>query len=187
MLFFLVIPMGLLIGVLLGGRLTNLERLPLRWLPLVFVSLLIQLLIFPLFSDTAILPFANVPLHVLSYVFLVIWIAANIRMAPIMLLGLGAASNFLVLLLNDGLMPASTTAVLKAGLPFLAERLTQDGAYANLILMSESTRLNFLGDILYLPQWIPFSAALSIGDLLITLALIWLIVKGMRLNEKQPV
>lgn len=84
-------------------------------------------------------------------------------------------------------MPASINAVLKAGLPLLAERLMQDGAYANLILMSESSRLNVLGDILYLPKWIPFSAAFSIGDLLITLALIWLIVKGMRPNEKKPV
>lgn len=187
MLFFLVIPVGLLIGFLFGGRLSNLERLPLRWLPLVFISLLIQVLIFPLFTNAAILPFAEVPLHVLSYILLVIWIVANIRIVPIVLLGLGAACNFLVLIANGGLMPASTNAVLKSGLPFLAERLTQDGAYANLILMSESSKLNFLGDILYQPQWIPFSAAFSIGDLLITLALIWLIVKGMRLNEKQPV
>ena len=187
MLFFFVIPIGLLIGFISGGRLSNLEKLRLRWLPLVFISLVFQLPILPLFANTPILALAKAPLHILSYVLLAIWIAANIRITPILLLSLGAACNFLVLIANGGLMPASSSAVLKAGLPFLAERLIQDGAYANLILMSETSRLNVLGDILYLPQWIPFSAAFSIGDLLITLALIWLIVKGMRLNEKEPV
>ena len=187
MLFFCVIPIGLLIGFLSGGRLSSLENLRLRWLPLVFISLVIQLLIFPLFTSTPILAFAEIPLHILSYVLLAVWIVANIRIAPIILLSLGAICNLLVLIANGGVMPASINAVLKAGLPFLAERLMQDGAYANLILMSESSRLNVLGDILYLPKWIPFSAAFSIGDLLITLALIWLIVKGMRLNGKKPV
>jgi len=185
MLFFFVIPIGLLIGFLSRGRLSGLGKLQLRWLPLVFIALVIQLLIFPFFTSTAILPFAKAPLHILSYVLLAVWIAANIRMAPVVLLSLGAICNLSVLIANRGLMPASITALQKAGLPYLAERVLQEGVYANLVCMSSSTRLNFLGDILYLPKWIPFSAAFSIGDLLILLALIWLIVKGMRIDGKR--
>ena len=185
MLFFFIIPIGLGIGFLSGGRLSGLGKLQLRWLPLVFIALVTQLLIFPLFTSTAILPFAKVPLHILSYVLLGGWIVANIRMAPVVLLSLGAICNFSVLIANGGFMPSSITALQKAGLLYLAERLAQEGVYANLILMSDSTRLNFLGDVLYLPKWIPFSAAFSIGDLLITLALIWLIVKGMRIDGKR--
>ena len=185
MFFLLVIPLGLLIGFLLHGRLSGLGKLRLRWLPLVSISLVIQLLIFPLFTSTAILPFAKAPLHILSYVLLAVWIVANVRIIPVALLGLGAICNFSVLIANGGLMPASTHAVQKAGLPYLAEQLMQDGAYANLVQMSSKTHLNFLGDILYLPKWIPFSSAFSIGDLLIWLALIWLIVKGMRIDGKR--
>ncbi|MCK5584681.1 DUF5317 domain-containing protein [Candidatus Bipolaricaulota bacterium] len=185
MFFLFVIPIGLLIGFLLGGRLSGLGKLRLRWLPLVFVALVIQLLIFPLFTSTAILSFAKAPLHILSYVLLAVWIAANVRIIPIALLSLGAICNFAVLIANGGFMPASTNALQKAGLLDLADQLMQDGVYANLILMSSNTRLNFLGDILYLPKWIPFSAAFSIGDLLILLALIWLIVKGMRIDDKR--
>ena len=185
MLFFFIIPIGLLIGFLSGGRLSGLGKLRLRWLPLVLIALVIQLLIFPLFTSTAILPFAEGPLHILSYVLLAVWIAANIRIAPVVLLSLGAICNFSVLIANGGFMPASINAVRNAGFPLLAERLMNEGAYANLICMSSSTRLNFLGDILYLPRWIPFSAAFSIGDLLILLALIWLIVKGMRIDGKR--
>ena len=185
MLFFFVIPIGLLIGFLSGGRLSGLGKLRLRWIPLVLIALVIQLLIFPSFTSTAIFPFAKVPLHILSYVLLAVWIAANIRITPVVLLSLGAICNFSVLIANGGFMPASINAVRNAGLPFLAERLMNEGTYANLICMSSSTRLNFLGDVLYLPRWIPFSAAFSIGDLLILLALIWLIVKGMRIDGKR--
>jgi len=185
MLFFYVLPIGVLIGFLSGGRLSSLEKLRLRWLPLVFVALVIQLLIFPLFTSTAIITFAKSPLHILSYVLLAVWIAANIRVVPIVLLSIGAVCNFSVLIANGGHIPASINAIQRAGLPTLAERLMQDGVYANLVLMSDSSRLNFLGDTLYLPQWIPFSAAFSIGDLLIMLALIWLIVKGMRIDGKR--
>ena len=185
MLFFFVLPIGVLIGYLSGGRLSSLEKLRLRWLPLVFVALVIQLLIFPLFTSTAIITFAKSPLHILSYILLAIWIAVNIRVAPIVLLSLGAVCNFSVLIANGGHMPASINALQRAGLPTLAERLMQDGVYANLVLMSDSSHLNFLGDALYLPQWIPFSAAFSIGDLLIMLALIWLIAKGMRIDGKR--
>ena len=185
MLFFFIIPIGLIIGFLSGGRLSGLGKLRLRWLPLVFIALAIQLLIFPLFSSTAIFPFAEVPLHILSYILLACWIAGNIRTVPVVLLSLGAICNFSVLLANGGFMPSSIAALQKAGLADLAERLAREGVYANLVLMSDSTRLNFLGDILHLPEWIPFSAAFSIGDLLILLALIWLIVKGMRIDEKR--
>ena len=185
MFFLLVIPLGLLVGFLLRGRLSGLGKLRLRWLPLVSIALVIQLLIFPLFTSTAILPFAKAPLHILSYVLLAVWIVANVRIIPVALLGLGAICNFSVLIANGGLMPASTNALQKAGLIHVADQLIQDGAYANLIQMSSSTHLNFLGDILSLPKWIPLSSAFSIGDLLIWLALIWLIVKGMRIDEKR--
>jgi len=185
MFFLSVVPIGLLVGYLSGGRLSGLGKLPLRWLPLVLGALVIQLLIFPLFSSDPILPFAGVSLHILSYALLVVWIAANIRILPMSLLGAGAICNFVVVTANGGFMPASIDAVQSAGLSHLAERLTTEGVYANLIRMSSSTRLNFLGDVLYLPRWIPSSAAFSIGDLLIMLALVWLIAKGMRVDAKQ--
>ena len=185
MLFLMIVPIGLLAGYLLGGRMSGFGQLRLRWLPLVFISLGIQLLIFPSFTSTAILSFATAPLHILSYVLLAGWIAMNARTIPVAVLGLGAICNFSVLIANGGLMPASISALRNAGLVSVSDRLINEGAYANLILMSSSTRLNFLGDVLYLPEWIPFSSAFSIGDLLITLALIWLIVKGMRIDGKR--
>ncbi len=185
MFFLIVVAVGVLLGYLFGGRLSGLGKLQLRWLPLVFIALVIQLLIFPSFRSTALLMVAQAPLHIVSYVLLVGWLIVNIRTLPVVLLGAGALCNFAVLSLNGGFMPASNTALQRAGLDFLANRLLEEGTYANLIPMTPDTHLNVLGDVLYLPAWIPFSTAFSIGDLLIMLALIWLIVKGMRIDAKR--
>jgi Family of unknown function (DUF5317) len=184
MFFLFIIPIGLAIGYAAGGKLSNLEKLSLRWLGLLLPALIIQLLIFPSFTPTALFPYATAPLHILSYCMLALWIVGNRRLIPILVLAAGALCNMLALLSNGGFMPASVGALQKAGLPILAETLINNGVYSNLILMSPDTRLNLLGDLLYIPKWIPFSSAFSIGDLLISLALVWLIAKGMRTHDK---
>lgn len=183
MFFLYIIPIGLLIGFAAGGKLSNLENLPLRWIGLLLPALIIQLLIFPSFTSTALFPYVTAPLHILSYCVLALWIIGNYRLYPILALAAGASCNILALLFNGGFMPASVGALERSGLSSLAETLINNGAYSNLILMSANTRLNFLGDFLYIPKWIPFSSAFSIGDLLIGLALVWLIAKGMRTHE----
>jgi hypothetical protein len=185
MFFVFVVPIGLAIGLAVGGTPSGLGKLPLRGLLLLPPALLIQLLIFPVFTEHAVISIGTAPLHTLSYLLLAVWIVANSRLLPILLLGVGAASNLIVVIANGGFMPASIAALQKAGLFYPAERLTQDGVFSNLIPMSAHTQLNLLGDFLYLPKWIPLSSAFSIGDLIILLALIWLIVKGMRIDGKR--
>ena len=176
MLFLLIVPIGLLLGWIMGGQVSRLGNLSFRRMGLVGGALLLQLLIFPVFSARAILPFATALLHILSYALLVTWILVNRRTRPIVLLGLGAGCNFAVVLANRGFMPASLHALRQSGLASLAEYLQNGESYSNLIPMSRTTQLNFLADVLYVPKWIPFSSAFSIGDLLIAVALIWLIV-----------
>lgn len=185
MLPLLIVPLSLIVGFALGGRLSSLAHLKLRWIPLVFAALAIQLLIFPTVSEVAPLAWAAQPLHLLSYLLLAAWIIRHLHLAPVILLGVGAAANLLVLLSNRGLMPASVRALQRAGWYDLAEQLLREGAVANLVLMSSETRCNVLGDWLYLPAWIPLTTAFSIGDVLIMLALSWLIVRGMRSHAER--
>ena len=183
MLYLIAIVIGLVIGFARGGRLSHLARLRLRWLWLVPVALVIQLLIFPLISGAPLLPYATAPLHILSYAILVVWLVMNARGLPIGALLAGAACNFAAIASNGGYMPASPTALRHAGLEYAADRLLQGEILANVIPMSPSTRCNLLGDWLYLPSWIPFATAFSIGDMLIMVGLAWLIAKGMRTDD----
>jgi len=98
----------------------------------------------------------------------------------LLLIGAGALCNLLVILVNGGKMPASIAAIARAGGEFAAQQLMQNGVYGNLVSMSAATHLNFLGDTMYLPGWLPFATAFSAGDLIIMVGLIWLMARGMR-------
>ncbi len=183
MLYLVALVVGLVIGFLRGGRLSHLTRLRLRWLWMIPVALAIQLLIFPLVSGEPLLPYATVPLHLLSYAVVGLWLIVNLRVLPLVVIGVGALANFVVVAANGGRMPASTTALRAAGWLTTADSLVSQGEYGNVVLMGEMTRLNWLGDYLYLPEWVPFSTAFSIGDVLIMVGLAWLIARGMVANE----
>jgi len=183
MLYLIAILIGLAIGFLRGGRLSHLTQLRLRWLWLVLVALVIQLLIFPLFSESPLLPYATAPLHLLSYAVLIVWLSMNLRVLAMIALLLGATSNLVAIAANGGHIPASITALRQAGFENTVDRLLQGDAVANVIRMSSLTRLNALGDWLYLPGWIPFATAFSIGDVLIMVGLVWLIARGMVTND----
>jgi len=180
MIFLLSAILGVGSGYALGGRIGRLASLPFRGLFLLPVALLIQLLIFPLFTSEPIIPFATEALHILSYVLVFLFLALNLRIRPLILIGAGAAGNLAAILANGGRMPASATALERAGWIETAERLSSTGDHGNVLLMSDSTHLNVLGDWLYLPSWFPGATALSIGDVLIMVGIAWLIVRGMR-------
>ncbi|MCK4598531.1 DUF5317 domain-containing protein [Candidatus Bipolaricaulota bacterium] len=146
---------------------------------MVVVALLTQLLIFPLFGDRPLLPYATTELHLLSYGLVLLFLALNYRTLPLLFIGLGSLLNLLAIAVNGGYMPSSQAALSRAGSHELVARLIEEGRVGNIMLMSEKTRLNALGDFLYLPKGIPLAAAFSIGDLIVALGLVWLIVWGM--------
>jgi len=180
MIFLIAVVVGIIAGYLTGGRLRRLSSLKLRWTWLVLLAILIQALIFPLFTDRPIIPAATDALHLVSYLLVLAWLARNVFIRPLFLVGAGALCNLVVILVNRGKMPASIEAISRAGGEFAAQRLTESGVYGNLVAMGSSTHLNFLGDTMYLPGWIPFATAFSAGDLIIMIGLVWLMAWGMK-------
>jgi len=180
MIFLYAAIAGVLLGYVFGGRIHNLPSLRLRGIWLVLAGLVLQLLIFPLFSAKPLLPYATGPLHILSYALVFAFLAVNLRTRPLVAIGVGALLNFAAILANGGRMPASATALERAELIETADRLAAVGTHGNVLLMGESTRLNVLGDWLYLPGAVPGATAFSIGDVMILIGLVWLIVRGMR-------
>jgi len=82
-------------------------------------------------------------------------------------MGVGLLMNFLAIAANGGYMPASAEALRRAGLESVAQSLEAGTRIGNTVLMSEKTRLNFLGDWLWFPAWLPLSSAFSLGDLVL--------------------
>ena len=157
----LIALLGLLAVVsvpIVGGRLSKLLDLHLRFTWLLLLGLFIQIVIIsviPGHGDDAI----HRGLHVATYAFGFVWLAANPSFPWRWILTIGGALNFLVIAVNGGVMPATEEALRSAG----------EGATAGFTnsVTVEGARLGFLGDIFTVPSWVPFGNVFSIGDVLI--------------------
>ena len=172
--------LGLFIGVSRGGTLKGIGELRLKGLWVVFAALLIQMLIFP--SALIRRPPIHVGtqyLHIASYALIVVFLVWNRRVLwPVMP---GMMLNLVAIVANGGYMPASVDALYASGRTAVARSLSAspDGTLSNVVAMSEATRLDILGDWLYVPPSVPLATSFSIGDLLLILGIAWVIQAGM--------
>jgi uncharacterized protein DUF5317 len=165
------VVIGILVGFLMGGRLSGLGMLEFRWAPLALLGLAIQLLLFsgPISDRVGDL---GPVIYVGSTALVLIVVARNIRISGMPLVALGAASNLLAIVANGGYMPASPAAAAAAG-------RVEATTYSNSAI-TESAVLAPLTDIFALPTWLPLSNVFSIGDVLIGVGVAMAIVVAMR-------
>ena len=162
---------GLLAGLLLGGKLERLAKLQLRWPWVAVAGLLVQIvLFFPGVGDR--LGPAAPAVYVASTFAVLLFVARNASLAGFPVIGLGAASNLLAIVANGGYMPASPDALRAIG-----ERAAR--GYSNSREL-ENPVLAPLTDIFALPPWLPFANVFSIGDVLIAVGVAMAIALAMR-------
>lgn len=161
---------GLVLGLLAGGRLDGLSSLQFRWAWVFIAGLAIQLV---LFSDavTERIGALGVPIYVGSTVAVAVAVAANYRIPGMPIVVLGAVSNLAAILANGGYMPASPSALSSLGATI--------SGYSNSSLVADP-RLPWLTDIFALPTWLPGTNVFSVGDVLIGLGVVAVIVAAMR-------
>lgn len=172
------IVIGLVIGFARHGKLNRLADFELRHGYLIFLALAIQLLIFPT-------PWWPQPpisggtelFHLASYLLVLLFLTTNHREKPFRGVALGMVMNLTAIIANGGYMPTKVSALRRAGQWETAERIlaSPDGTYGNVVQMSESTRLNALGDWLSLPPWVPLASSFSLGDVVLMVSIAWLL------------
>jgi hypothetical protein len=117
-------------------------------------------------------------LLVITQALLLVFVWFNRRQPGFWLLGMGLLLNFVVILLNGGLMPISPETV-RTLYPDVPESLWQIGhrlgSGKDIVLLPEQTNLWFLSDRFLLPDWLPFQVAFSIGDVWIAVGAVWTI------------
>jgi MFS family permease len=165
----LALLVGLLIASALGANLTRLADLKFRGSVLVFGALAIQAGIFTPLRDNV--PAAwDRPLHVLSYVMILGFFAANVRVPAFWLVGFGLIGNVCVIFANGGRMPVSAEAWRASGGDVRV--FAPSGFADNNVLAGPGTHLRWLSDVFAVPPQIPLATVLSIGDLLIVIGMV---------------
>ena len=164
------IPIGIVAGLLMGGKLDSLADLRLRWAPLAVVGLLVQV---ALFADpvSAVVGDAAPAIYVASTAAVLVAVLRDVRVPGMAVIAIGAASNLAAILANGGYMPADPAA--------LASVVRQSPGYSNSVVVTDPA-LRPLTDLYALPAAFPFANVFSVGDVLIGIGVAATIVFAMR-------
>jgi hypothetical protein len=150
---------GLALAPLLGGRLSKLGELRLRWVVLFYVAIALQIIAFPISQ----LPWRTpdrlaVVLWLVSYGLFAIGAAVNLSIPGVPLIAVGMCSNVAAIVSNGGHMPALPSALRAAGLHFAQSRNSE---------RLSAPHLSWLVDRWGAPEWVPLANVFSGGDVLI--------------------
>lgn len=170
MLILWAIPLGLLVGLALGGRTDGLSHLRFRWPWLAIGGLLVQV---GLFSEAGYdLAGGLAPaIYVLSTAAVLVAVVRNLDLAGMPIVALGALANLAAILANGGSMPADPGALALAGLTA--------GGHTNSVVVP-NPGLQPLTDVYAVPVWVPLANVFSVGDVLIAVGIAWAIAAAMR-------
>lgn len=153
---------GLVVALVLGGRLGNIPAERLRWPSLTFVAVALYWSPVLLGASSS----AAVVLILLSYVALLAFALANLRLTGMAVVGLGLALNALVIAANNG-MPVDPEAVVATGLSRPSE-LESIELGAGRRWQEPDDRLAVLGDIVPVAV---LDEVVSFGDLVLAAGL----------------
>jgi hypothetical protein len=151
--------LGVVLGLLLGGRLGRLAELELRSLRLAYAAVALQLIAFP----EGVLPWTTPTtlarvVWLLSYACLILFLIRNVRVAGSPIIFAGLLCNLTAIIANGGLMPVIGGALRAAGRSYRVH---------NNSISLVHPRLAELVDRWAVPHWIPLGNVFSVGDVLI--------------------
>ena len=171
------------IGLIRGGRISNLTHIKIRRPWLIFLSVLVEYILIYLMRNTSRItqPLACLFLF-LQYLLLFLFLWENRMLSYIWLIGMGSFLNFLVILVNKGSMPLSKAAMTvdanSRNMQYLA-----NGKYLTYHILNSNSKLWLLGDVIFVPP--PVQSFLSIGDIILFLGILLLIQDIIAGNSKR--
>ncbi len=162
---------GIVVGLILGGRVDGLADLRIRLAWLAIAAFGVQVVLFlPGVGDAlgAVAP----AIYLASTLAILGVMLANVRIPGVALMAAGAVCNLAAILANGGSMPASPGAAASLG-------WTETAGYSNSIVRPDAA-LAPLTDVFALPAWLPFANVFSVGDVLIAVGLAIAVAAAMR-------
>ncbi len=191
----MILLLALLAGFLVGLILAYWHKQPyiapdLRVIWLAVVAFLPQLFIayLPVTHQLFNNEFASLSLLASLVLFSIFaWLNRDLPGMPILIVGL--LLNFVVIVANGGWMPITPqTANLLAGKDVLQfMNLGSRFGEKDILLFAQNIHFEFLADRFLPPIWFPYKVAFSLGDILISMGVFWLLAKPTtKLNSLNP-
>ncbi len=177
---------GILISILVGffrkGNLKFLTKPLFKWGWIFPILLVVQFLIFNFQNDidwiAQVSPWIFMSIYIIGLIFL--WKNRTLKGFNFILIGVFL--NFIVMFLNGGRMPVSEEAAVVLD-PLYIDALKTE-LYGKHMLLTESTRLPFLGDIIPITSPYPKDQVISIGDVIMNIGIFLFIQQKMLENRK---
>jgi hypothetical protein len=179
------IIISLIVGFLRKGNLRALSHLKLKWGWVFPVLLLTQIFVFTFQNDIPFLGQASDSIYIVVYIVGLVFLFMNRHHKGFNLIWIGVFLNFIVMVVNGGRMPVSVeaSAVLDPGYI----QALKDGLYGKHAILTEATKLGFLGDIIPLSDPYPRTQIISIGDVIMNIGIFFfiqnLMVKSSQTDE----
>jgi len=176
-LFFVIfLALGIIIGYLLKGRLSNLKYVNIHLFYLPVAALILSLILNN--------PQYNTLKHFITYILIIIFIFANIKECKYYIIaGLGFLSNFIVISANNLHMPVGYK-IEELRVYINAYNMLVNNEIPGYVLATENTKFYFLSDIFYLPFW-PKLGFFSLGDIILALGGMALMIAFMKSKPKK--
>ncbi|MCM3693250.1 DUF5317 domain-containing protein [Neobacillus niacini] len=164
---------GIIISIIVGlfrkGNLRAFSQLNLKWGWVFPLLLLVQLTVFMLQNNSEFLGQLSGSIYILVYMIGLLFLFLNRKNPGFILIFIGVFLNFLVMGVNGGRMPVSveSAAVLD---PSYIEAL-KESLYAKHTMLTSTTHLGFLGDVIPISDPYPRTQIISIGDIIMNIGI----------------
>jgi len=177
--FFFVVAASVGIALIRGGRADRLASFPFRHLWLVFAAFGVQLVLHVgWFTRLAVVRAAAPYLYPSAYYLLLLCFVLNRRAPGVIWLAAGSLANLAVITLNGGKMPVDGQALVAMGCQAWRDLFASGRSLTN-TLVTQTTRLPWLADVLVGSPPFPRPTLFSAGDVLLAVGVFVLVQKTM--------
>jgi hypothetical protein len=161
------IILSFIVALCRKGNLQAFSTLKLKWGWIFPVFLIIQLSVYFLQNSIETLGQLSGYIFMTIYILGMVFLYVNRDNKGFTVILIGVFLNFIVMLLNGGRMPVSAEAAAVLDPVFL--EILKEELYGKHTLLTESTKLGFLGDIIPLSSPYPKTQVISIGDVVMNI------------------
>ena len=174
------IIIGVIIGMFRNGRISNFLEVRFKGWYLCFLAFILFLVPYVLkltqigFEPIQLFPF-------LAMVICAFIALLNFNKMGMKIIFLGLMLNLIIMGLNDYLMPIDTVEMATLGFDSFVESL-KNGNVINYMDVNQAVPVSqYLGKVIALPDFYPLAKVLSIGDIIISVGIVWVIQYDMLL------